>query len=291
MSESDKVEAKANIRERLSQHLRHLGRERDPYLASEGHFYVREYIYQELSQWGPVERYTFKALEKVANSVHENLILHLNETRRLPPILVGAHFDAVPGSPGADDNATGVAVLLELARYFHHNPTRYPLQFIGFDMEEYGRLGSQAYAQSLKQNRTKITTVISLEMLGYVDPQPHSQKYPPGLEYFYPSTGNFIALIGNLRAIPVMAKMSARLKHSGAPCEWLPVPLRGTLVPDTRRSDHASFWDQGYSALMVTDTANARNPHYHQPSDKIGTLNLDFLVSIYHGLVEALQFF
>lgn len=277
------------LQERLSQHLSHLTRERDPYLATAGHFFVKEYIYQELSQWGTVRRHTFRTLKKVAKSVHENLILSLPGTQSLPPILIGAHFDGVPGSPGADDNATGVAVLLELAQHFHHHPARHPIQIIGFDLEEYGRLGSQAYAQELRQTKTHITTMISLEMLGYIDSREHTQRYPAGLEYFYPSTGNFIALLGNLRSIPTMFKMSTHLKRSGAPCEWLPVPLRGTPIPDTRRSDHASFWDYGYSALMVTDTADSRNPHYHKPSDTIATLNLDFLESIYNGLVQAIQ--
>jgi len=279
-----------HLQERLWQHLSHLVRERDPYLATEGHFYVKEYIHQELSQFGAVHRHSFRTLKKFANSVQENLVLQLQGKHPLPPILVGAHFDAVPGSPGADDNASGIAVLLELAKHFHQHPARHPIHFIGFDMEEYGRLGSQAYAQDLRRSRTKIKTMISLEMLAYIDPQPGAQKYPSRLEYFYPSTGNFIALLGNLRSIPTMAKLSSHIKYSGAPCEWLPIPLRGTLLPDTRRSDHASFWDQGYSALMVTDTANLRNPHYHQPSDTIETLNLDFLESIYNGLVRALHY-
>jgi Zn-dependent M28 family amino/carboxypeptidase len=281
----------ATIQTQLSLHLSHLVRERDPYLASVGHFYVKEYIYQELSALGLVERHTFRILKKVSHSIHENLILHLPGTQLLPPILVGAHFDAVPGTPGADDNASGVAVLLELAKYFHDHPARHPIQLIGFDMEEYGLLGSQAYAQELKQNHQKIAMMISLEMLGYVDNRPHSQQYPSGLGFFYPSAGNFIALIGNLRAVPTMIKMTRHLREKGTPCEWLPVPLRGKILPDTRRSDHAAFWDQGYSAFMVTDTAHLRNPHYHQSSDTIETLNLEFLVSVFYGLVQGLQSF
>ncbi|WP_299407470.1 M28 family peptidase [Acaryochloris sp. IP29b_bin.148] len=279
------------IQERLALHLAHLVRERDPYLATEGHFYAKTYIAQELSQFGTVHKHPFQTLKKYANSIHENLILSLPGTQPLPPILIGAHFDTVPGSPGADDNASGLVVLLELARYFYHHPARYPLQIIAFDLEEYGCLGSQAYAQDLKRNQTRITTMMSLEMLGYTDQTPHSQNYPAGLEYLYPSTGNFIALLGNLRSIPTMFKLSHHLKQQGAPCEWLPVPFRGTILPDTRRSDHASFWDQGYAALMVTDTANLRNPHYHQPSDTLDTLDLDFLEAVYRGLVQALRWF
>lgn len=277
------------IQDTLQQHLSHLVRERDPFLATAGHFFVKEYIFQELGRWGTIERHTFRTLRKIAKSTHENLILSLPGTQVLPPILIGAHFDGVPGSPGADDNASGIAVLLELARYFYHHPMRHPIQLIGFDLEEYGCLGSQAYASDLKRQHTKIRTMISLEMLGYIDPRPDTQAYPVGLQHFYPNTGNFIALLGNLRSIPTMMKMAHHLKQQGAPCEWLPIPFRGNWLPDTRRSDHSPFWDAGYSALMVTDTANLRNPHYHQASDTIDTLNLDFLSAVYNGLIHTLK--
>lgn len=277
------------IQDNLRRHLSHLVRERDPFLATAGHFYVKEYIYQELGQWGSVHRHTFKTLKKVAKSVHENLILTLPGTQSLPPILIGAHFDGVPGSPGADDNASGIAVLLELAQFFYHHPARHPIHLLGFDLEEYGCLGSQAYVQDLKRHQAKITTMISLEMLGYIDTQPKTQAYPAGLQYFYPNTGNFIALLGNFRSIPTMLRMSHHLKQQGAPCEWLPVPFRGSWLPDTRRSDHSPFWDAGYSALMVTDTAHLRNPHYHQASDRIETLNLDFLSAVCCGLIQTFQ--
>ncbi len=280
-----------SIQHNLLKHLSHLVRERDPFLGTAGHFFVKEYIYQELCQWGTVHRHTFKALKKVATSAHENLVLTLPGTQSLPPILIGAHFDGVPGSPGADDNASGVAVLLELARFFYRHPARYPIHLIGFDLEEYGCLGSQAYVQDLKSRQAKITTMMSLEMLGYIDPRPNTQSYPAGLKYFYPNTGNFIALLGNFRSIPTMLRMSRHFKQQGAPCEWLPIPMRGRWLPDTRRSDHSPFWDAGYSALMVTDTANMRNPHYHRASDKIETLNLDFLSAVFNGLMKTLQSF
>jgi len=207
----------------------------------------------------------------------------------LPPIVIGAHYDTVPGSPGADDNATGVAVLLELAREIASGPLKYPVQLVAFDMEEYGYLGSSHHAAKYKQQQESIRLMISLEMVGYCNPNPNSQSYPAGLKYFYPNSGNFIALIGTLRTVPDLINLSGKIRQSGQPCEWLPVPNRGLIVPDTRRSDHVPFWDNGYPAIMVTDTANMRNPHYHRESDRIETLDLDFLAGVCLGLVEAIR--
>lgn len=280
-------------RQNLQTHLEHVAQPRDPYLATGGHFLVREYIRQELQQWGSVEVHEFLS----GTELHQNLILNLpgQQSSERPSeqlILIGAHYDAVLGSPGADDNATGIAALLELARYFSETPARVPLRFVAFDLEEYGMVGSQAYAALLQAQRQPIRLMLSLEMLGYCDSTPGSQQYPPGLSYFYPDRGNFIALIGNLAALPDLWRLSRALRRSGqVPCEWLPAGWRGHIVPDTRRSDHAPFWDAGYRAILVTDTANLRNPHYHRSSDRIETLDLDFLTSICQGLAGGLKSF
>jgi Zn-dependent M28 family amino/carboxypeptidase len=162
------------------------------------------------------------------------------------------------------------------------------VQLVAFDMEEYGCLGSSHHAAKYKQQQESIRLMISLEMLGYCNHNPNSQSYPAGLKYFYPNSGNFIALIGNLRTVPDLINLSGKIRKSGPPCEWLPVPNRGLIVPDTRRSDHVPFWDNGYPAIMVTDTANMRNPHYHRESDRIETL--DFLAGVCQGLVEAIRY-
>jgi Zn-dependent M28 family amino/carboxypeptidase len=274
-----------DLKERLHTHLGQLVRDRDPYLASAGHFYVQQYIRQQLEQWGTVEIHEFQ----VRGKIHQNLILNLPPLSQegkggLPPILIGAHYDAVPGTPGADDNATGVAALLELARAFAAEPLNYPVRIVAFDMEEYGMLGSSQYAADLQQQQQPLRLMLSLEMLGYCDSAPGSQRYPAGLQYFYPNRGNFIALVGNLSTIPDLIHLSRTIRKAGTPSEWLPVPVRGLIVPQTRLSDHSPFWDRGYRAMMVTDTAFMRNPHYHKRSDRIETLNLDFLSGICQGL-------
>jgi Zn-dependent M28 family amino/carboxypeptidase len=274
------------LKQNLLSHLQQLVRERDPYLNSVGHFYAQQYLQQQLAQWGQVEQHSFEFRGKT----HQNLILNLSAASTVSaPLLIGAHYDAVPASPGADDNATGIAVLLELARSFAAQPIRYPVRLVAFDLEEYGLIGSTAYATLLHQQRQPLRLMISLEMLGYCDHTPNSQRYPPGLQAFYPDQGNFIGLIGNWRSIPDLIRLSRTMRQSGQLCEWLPAGVRGKLVPDTRRSDHAPFWDRGYRAILITDTANLRNPHYHRHSDRLETLDLDFLTNICQGLIAGLR--
>lgn len=286
-----------DLKQRLHNHLIQIVRDRDPYLSTAGHFFVKQYLYQQLKQWGEVETHEFQ----VRGQTFQNLILNLPSAnnRQKPPILIGAHYDTVPGTPGADDNATGVAVLLELARIFSTEPVKYPLRLVAFDLEEYGltnengvavNSGAAEYADFLRQQQQPLRLMISLEMLGYYDSTPGSQRYPPPLDRFYPNRGDFIALIGNLPTIPDLIRLSRNLRQSGILSEWLPVFNRGKIVPLTRRSDHAPFWDRGYRALMVTDTANLRNPHYHKRSDRIETLNLDFLTGVCRGLEIGIRY-
>ncbi|MGB7413596.1 MAG: M28 family peptidase [Thermosynechococcaceae cyanobacterium] len=278
--------AEQDLQTRLTQHLRYIIRERDPFLGQAGHAFVREYIRQELTHFGTVESHAFNW----QGQTYENLILNIRgqDKSQSPPILIGAHYDTVPGSPGADDNATGVAVLLELARFFSHTAAQHPIRLVAFDLEEYG-VGNRAYAEHLKQQRESLRLMLSLEMLGYCTEAPGSQAYPARfLESIYPAQGNFIALVGNLGAIADLIKISRTIKTT-VPCQWLPVPLKGRTLPDTRRSDHAPFWDLGYRAIMVTDTANMRNPNYHTALDIYESLNLRFLTQVCQGLMNAIQ--
>jgi len=280
-----------NLKKQLVIHLKQITRERDPYLATGGHFFVQEYIRACFSQWGSVEIHTFE----VGSKSCENLILNLPSDSKsgksnLSSILIAAHYDGVPGTPGADDNATGVAVLLELARIFATQPTKYPLRLVAFDMEEYGLLGSADYVAKLQREQQKLRLMMSLEMIGYSDDNPGSQAYPaPLLNKIYPNCGDFIALIGNLRTLPDLLRLRNSFRQSGTKSEFLPVVNQGKIFPPTRQSDHAPFWDAGYPAIMVTDTSFMRNPHYHKPSDKIETLDLDFLTGVCRGLEVGIR--
>lgn len=271
------------LQARLLGHLQQLTRDRNPYLASEGHFYAQQYLQKTLSEWGAVEAQSFT----VRARQHTNWVLKLAGTQpQHSAILVGAHYDTVPGSPGADDNATGLAVLLELARHFSAHPPRPPLHLVAFDLEEYGLAGSRAYVAHLQATSTQIRLMLSLEMLGYCDVCPGSQRYPARfLEAIYPNQGNFIALVGPWQSVPDLVRLQRSFHQASAPCQWLPMIRQGTLLPDVRRSDHAPFWDAGYPAILVTDTADLRNPHYHQRCDRIETLDLDFLTRVCQGLI------
>jgi Zn-dependent M28 family amino/carboxypeptidase len=276
-----------NLQERLRLHLVELARERDPEFNPVGHLYVQQYIQQQLGQWGTVEMHEFS----IAGRPSYNISLTLPGSRAdADPILVGAHYDAVPGSPGADDNATGVAVLLEMARAFAEQPAHCPIQLVAFDLEEHGFLGSKAYVKTHFSHREPLRLMLSLEMLGYCDRTPGSQQYPDGLEQVYPPQGDFIALVGNIPVIPDMMQLQKAIARYGqVGCQCLPAGQRGDMVPTTRRSDHVPFWDNGYRAIMVTDTADFRNPHYHQRSDRLDTLDFEFLTGVCQGLIAGLQ--
>ncbi|NEP58795.1 MAG: M20/M25/M40 family metallo-hydrolase [Symploca sp. SIO2G7] len=276
----------SQLKNRLVGHLQELVRERDPYLATQGHYYVQYYIHNQLDQWGTAQSIGFHH----RGYEHYNLCLNLPGQQSLAPIVIGAHYDTVPGCPGADDNATGVAVLLELARQFSQQPPRRPLHLVAFDLEEYGLVGSRAYVHTLKGQ--PIYLMLSLEMLGYCAKsstgQP-SQAYPiAGLDYIYPKTGDFIALIGNWQTIPILWKLQRGFWAAGINCAWLPMINRGQPLPTTRRSDHAPFWDAEYNAILVTDTAELRNPHYHGPTDQLATLDLEFLTKVCLGLGQTI---
>lgn len=273
------------LQQRLVEHLKQVVGDRNPYLASARHFFVQQYIQQEFARWGKVTEHRFD----FQGQPHTNWIVNLPGTApHRPPILVGAHYDSVPGSPGADDNATGIAVLLELARTFAQQPGKSPLRLVAFDLEELGFVGSRHYAEALHQQGEPLGLMLSLEMLGYCCHRPHSQNYPAGLERIYPNQGNYIAQIGPWQSIPTMVGLWRGFRAAGVRSQWLPVVNQGRMVPDTRRSDHVPFWDLGYPAILITDTADLRNPHYHQASDTLETLDTAFLAQVCQGLIYGL---
>jgi Zn-dependent M28 family amino/carboxypeptidase len=215
-----------------------------------------------------------------------NLILRLpGRQPDLEPVLVGAHYDGPLGSPGADDDATGVAALLELARRLSASPPRRPLWLVAFDLEEWGMVGSRALARELRRDQQRLHLMLSLEMLGYTA---ETQNYPlEAMRPVYGDSGDYIALVGNLAASSHLLSLGHSMnKH--VLTKVLPVLNKGRMVPEVRLSDHSPFWDTGYNAVLVTDTSFLRNPHYHKPSDTIETLDLPFLMAVIDGLEAAL---
>lgn len=161
-----------------------------------------------------------------------------------------------------------------------------PVRFIAFNLEEENLLGSSAYTALLRKNHETIHGAIVLECVGYASHHEHSQKIPPGVPIAVPTTGNFLAVIGNERSHALTSSVAQAMKPH-LPIVPLVVPGNGEKLPDTRRSDHTSFWEQGFPAVMLTDTANFRNPHYHRPTDTLDTLNLDFIASVAEGVMAS----
>lgn len=271
------------LRQQLVVHLRAIARPRHPVWEPLGHHQVQDYVRGQLSQHGSLWEQDFSA-----NAVQgRNLILHLPGTDpKADPLLIGAHYDGVPGTAAADDNASGVAALLLLAGAIAQLPARRSIWFVAFDLEEWGLLGSLALAQHWKLQKRPLALMLSLEMLGYTASQ---QTYPlPAMAKFYGSRGDYLALVGNLRTWPWLQRMTTILSGY-LKTQWLPVPNNGRLMPETRLSDHSPFWDAGYCAAMVTDTAFLRNPNYHRASDTLESLDLEFLTAAIRGLEAVLR--
>lgn len=206
-------------------------------------------------------------------------------------IVVGAHYDSVYGSSGANDNGSGVAATLALARRFAEKPTPCTIRFVLFANEEppfyhTSEMGSLVYAKECKRKNENIVAMLSLETIGYYCDLPHSQKYPFPFNLFYPSTGNFIGFVGNVSNGGLVRKVTKSFrKHCQFPSQAGAVP---GFVPGIDWSDHWSFWQQGYPAVMVTDTAPFRYPHYHQPSDTPDKLDYGRLAIVTTGLESVL---
>jgi Zn-dependent M28 family amino/carboxypeptidase len=255
-----------------------------------------EYIqafYKDIKLEAHIEPYDYQHL-KVANVVAE-ISSGSNPSHRY---LMGAHYDSVGGTVGADDNASAVAVQLEIARNLKALIDREELDvavtFVSFALEEppvYGTryMGSRVYAKKARKEEEKIDGMICLEMVGYACYAPGCQKYPFPLGFLgYPKEGNFIGIVGNFNSSGFTKALVEEFNQNiELPVIKLTVPFNGWIIPSVRLSDHASFWDQGYKAVMVTDSAFFRNPHYHTPADTMEKLDYRFMAE----LVESLLIF
>ncbi|ESA36150.1 peptidase m28 [Leptolyngbya sp. Heron Island J] len=283
--------------EQLRSHLQTLANERHTNTALAC---TRTYLTQQLQSYGyePISQ---------AFGVGDSAGINLSVVRpgmQTPEqkILVGAHYDSVAGSPGADDNASAVATVLEIARLFADYPTDKTLQVVLFDQEELqpagaGLLGSNAFVNDAA-NLNGLTGAVILEMLGYACYEAGCQTYPPGLgDEGLPNQGDFIGVIGDAEHPDLLAVFSTEAENTAdtqiptaIKAVTLPVPIGVLpLMPDLFRSDHVPFWLNAIGAVMVTDTANFRNPNYHRDSDTVETLDLTFLEQTANYVVERLS--
>ncbi|MDP3774789.1 MAG: M28 family peptidase [Gemmatimonadales bacterium] len=274
---------------RLERDLRRLAVPRHPVTSPDALRAAEDFIALELDAAGlRVERQLF---EWKGREFH-NVVGTLDGTDPARPwVVVGAHFDSVAGSPGADDNASGVAALLEVARMLGGTRPRATVQFVGFNLEEVQdylgnfRIGSREYVRWLKARGAMIAGALVLEMLGFTGPD---QVVPAAVKLVkkIPKEGNFLTAVGDRDSRALLAVFE-RAARDLVPLVSLAVPLKGWLVPDTRRSDNARFWDAGIPALMITDTADLRNPHYHQLTDTPETLDYGFLAKATEAVAAA----
>ncbi|MGK0358518.1 MAG: Zn-dependent M28 family amino/carboxypeptidase [Bradymonadia bacterium] len=211
---------------------------------------------------------------------------------KAPAVVLGAHYDSVRTTPGADDNASGVAALIEIARHLKARTLKRTVRLVGFVNEEppyfkTDAMGSLVYAKHLKGKGVAVHAMIALDMLGYYDDTPGSQKYPPVIGRFYPKTANFVAFVGDMKAAPMIQGAKAAFS------EAVPFPVESIAAPRFVEgidfSDHWSFWQQGYPGFMITDTAFFRSAHYHQPTDTPATLDFARLASVTRGIQAVVE--
>lgn len=269
--------------ERLAGHIGERNLFRFQHLAA-----AADYIRQTLAGSGyEVHRHQYE----VAGRICENVEAEVKGAEKDGILLVGAHYDSVQGSPGANDNATGVAALLALARRMASSRPSCALRFVAFTNEEPPlfqgpQMGSHVYAQRCRERRENIRLMISLETIGYYSDEPQSQTYPFPFGFFYPSTANFIAFVSNMENAPWVKRLltSFRLharfpSEGGALWEW---------IPGVAWSDHWSFWQAGYPAVMVTDTAPNRYPHYHTAADAPDKVDFARMARVVSGLQRVI---
>ena len=222
-----------------------------------------------------------------------NLIIEIPGNSRAGEIvIVGAHYDSVLGSPGANDNGTGVASLLEISRLLSGTNNARTIRLVAFTNEEppffLGRdMGSRVYASRLRQQEEDIVGMLSLETMGFYSEAPHSQEYPFPFSFFYPDRANFIGFVANLRSRHLMRLSLAAFRRTTR------FPSEGTAAPGWITgigwSDHWSFWREGYRAIMITDTAFFRYEHYHTRQDTPEKIDYDRLARVTNGLAEVVR--
>ena len=208
-------------------------------------------------------------------------------------VVIGAHYDSVYGCPGANDNGSGVAAMLALARRFAGKSTGQTLRFVAFANEEppyfqTEEMGSFVYASRCKARGDEISAMISLETIGYFSDAPHSQTYPSlGLGAFYPTTGNFIGFVGNVRSRTLLRRAISLFRQQGKlPSEGAALP---SFISGVGWSDQWAFWQQGYPGIMITDTAPFRYPHYHAATDTPDKLDYDRFTLVVSGMEKVIE--
>jgi Zn-dependent M28 family amino/carboxypeptidase len=248
-----------------------------------------DYVESGLRVVGPVRRHTYQADGRDC----DNLEVEIRGTKAPGEVVVvGAHYDSVIGTPGANDNASGVAGLLALARALANARPERTLRLVAFVNEEpphfrTNEMGSRVYARRCRERNETVTAMLSLETIGCFTDMPGTQKYPAPLGLCYPSTGNFIAFVGNVGSRSLVRRCVKTFRDRA------PFPSEGAalpgFLPGVGWSDHESFWENGFPAVMVTDTAPFRFPHYHQRGDTPDKIDFERCARVVAGVEQVVR--
>lgn len=279
------------LRDALQQDVKVLAEDigRRNYLHYSGLMAAADFLENQMVQAGyRVERQSYS----IDQQIYDNLVVEIPGGDRADEIVViGGHYDSVHLSPAANDNASGAAATLELAKHFADKHPARTLRFVQFVNEEppffwTEQMGSLVYAKRCKQRQENIVAMLSLETMGYYSDAVGSQKYPIPLGLIYPLQGNFISFIGNVASGALVRQAIASFRqHTQFPSEGAALP---NALPGVGWSDHWAFWQQGYPAVMVTDTAPFRYPHYHTDADTPDKLDYDRLARVVFGLTRVI---
>jgi hypothetical protein len=281
----------------LLQKLQQIAIPRHHVAAPDGLATVRDLIMDDLTQYG---LQTGIHIATVPGAEGENLLgRHTGLSDPARTFIVDGHYDAVEGSPGADDNGTAVAATLEIARILSQYKFRNSIRFIGFCFEEEGIVGSEQYVQNGISSWEQVSGVLNMEMIGYYSEELNSQSTPVGFDLLFPAVyaelqanqfrGDLLTVVGNTASDPLNNTFVSAIDRYVPQLKriQLSVPGNGQIAPDLRRSDHAPFWDANIPALMLSDGSNFRNPNYHQPSDDISTINIEFFTNCTKAVLAA----
>ena len=243
-----------------------------------------EYIFSVFRQFSDTVYYqTFQ----VYNKTYKNVVCRLGSVNNKPVVVVGAHYDTVINTEGADDNASGVVGLLELVRILSKEKLNYPVEIVAYSLEEIRPMhGSLTHAKSLHDSKTPVYGMVGFEMIGYFDDKPKSQSYPfKPMKVIYGGKGNFILLAQKIGTGAFTRKFSKSFnKHAKIKTKKMQAPKKWGVG----RSDHANYWKFGYDALMITNTADYRNPNYHKSSDTIETLDIPKMMKVIDATALAI---
>ena len=290
----------SDLAARLRGHVVMLSRtigERDAYNLK-GRERARDYVRSRFSGYGYAPKLTAYQSRWMAGVPNETsfqnveAVLPGRSPERRDAYVVGAHYDSAPGTPGADDNASGVAVLLEIARLLKDgNPGR-EVRFVAFGTEEppsFGtrNMGSWHYAKGLKDGGVGVHGVIVLEMLGFYNPRADGQLYPPVLQLFYPAHGDYIGAVADIASRGLLSRFKTGFRRASR------FPLIASILPgpfsSLALSDQLNFWELGFPALMISDTAFYRNPHYHESTDLPETLDYEKMAEVARAIAAAVE--